>query len=467
MARLIAALLFASSFFLSPCVAAGSKTLGLKFDVRRDHHEPLTNEKRTPSMAGLILNDKDKSGYWVNISVGTPSQQLSVHLDTGSSDLWIPSAVSELCRWNAFVCEAYAGSYDPRQSSSMEDLQQAFEIGYLDHRGVEGTFINETLGIFEMSMDDVQMGLATSGDRAEGVLGIGFDNGEFGLNFNMPVYPNLVSQLVLNGYINSRAYSIWLDDYNATTGNLLFGAVDSTKYIGDLQVLPMVDSINRLDHIRPTLQMTSLTFEDALEIGWQDLAPKDMNIRVLLDTGSTFSQLPKSLVDAMYAAAGVVVGEYGYALAPCNLTTATQSFIFGFGGPDGSKIKVPISEFIFPEFSEGLVFPDGTPACVFGLEVNHNPSNMILGDTFMRSAYVVFDLDNKQIGLAQSNNAADVAAPPHILEITNGTAGIPGASKTATMIPWPPAYVEEWSLYASSKYPSTTYQATTTTMPAA
>ncbi|KAL8853765.1 MAG: hypothetical protein Q9221_001408 [Calogaya cf. arnoldii] len=426
MARLTAASLFASSLLLT-CVAAGSKTLGLKFDVRRHQHEPLTNEKRTPSTAGLLSNDKYKSGYWVNISVGTPPQQLRVILDTGSSDLWIASAVSDLCRWNAFVCEAYGGSYDPRQSSSMEDLQQAFEIGYLDFNGVEGTFINETLEIFGMSMDDVQMGLATSGSKAEGVLGIGFDQGEFGLNLNMPVYPNLVSQLVLNGYINSRAYSIWLDDYNATSGNLLFGAVDSTKYIGDLQVLPMVDAINGLDTPGPTLQMTSLTFEDAPGTGSLDLAPKDMNIRVILDTGSTFSYLPKSLVDAMYAAAGVVVGEYGYPLASCNLTTATQSFIFGFGGPDGSKIKVPISEFIFPNFSEGMVFPDGTPACVFGLEVYKNPGTMILGDTFLRSAYVVFDLDNKQIGLAQSNNAADVAAPPHVLEITNSTAGIPGA----------------------------------------
>lgn len=85
----------------------------------------------------------------------------------------------------------------------------------MDLKGVKGTFINETVRIFGMSMDNVQVGLATSGARASGILGIGFDNGEAGIYLNsMTSYPNLVSQLVLNGYINSRAYSIWLDDYS-------------------------------------------------------------------------------------------------------------------------------------------------------------------------------------------------------------------------------------------------------------
>lgn len=64
-------------------------------------------------------------------------------------------------------------------------------------------------------MDDVQMGLAFDGlnrsdmRQARGILGVGFESSESAVIR----YPNLVSQLVLNGHINSRAYSIWLDDY--------------------------------------------------------------------------------------------------------------------------------------------------------------------------------------------------------------------------------------------------------------
>lgn len=198
--------------------------------------------------------------------------------------------------------------------------------------------------------------------------------------------------------------------------------------------------------------MTSLTFKDAHGTGSHALVPKDMNIRVILDTGTTFCFLPRSVAEAIYAAAGVLVSENPKVppLASCTLATAMESFIFGFGGSDGAKISVPIREFLIPTISEGLVFPDGTPACAFGVGVQDNPGKMILGDTFLRSAYVVFDLDNSLIGLAQSNNAADIAAPPQIQEIPNGTAGMPGASKTATMIPWSTSYLREWSSYGSS-----------------
>lgn len=54
----------------------------------------------------------------------------------------------------------------------MEDLQQVFEIFYFDGKGVEGTFINETLGIFGMSLDDVQMGLDSSENVESGILAL-------------------------------------------------------------------------------------------------------------------------------------------------------------------------------------------------------------------------------------------------------------------------------------------------------
>lgn len=69
-------------------------------------------------------------------------------------------------------------------------------------------------------MDNVQMGLAFDGfekadqRQARGMLGVGFESGESATNR----YPNMVSQLVLNGHINSRVYSIWLDDYSKLHG---------------------------------------------------------------------------------------------------------------------------------------------------------------------------------------------------------------------------------------------------------
>lgn len=189
---------------------------------------------------------------------------------------------------------------------------------------------------------------------------------------------------------------------------------------------------------RVSIQMTSLTFEDVS--GSSDRLPKDTMFRVLLDTGSTLTMLPQPVAEAMYRSAYVIfIG--GLPFVRC--TNVGTNFTFGFGGPDGAKITVPISEFMIPALSgEGFEITDGIPACRFGVGISGSPTDGILGDTFLRSAYAVFDLDNRQIALAQSNDIADVSAPPQIREITNGAGGIPGVSKTATMIPWPSSFLK-------------------------
>lgn len=67
---------------------------------------------------------------------------------------------------------------------------------------------------------------------------------------------------------------------------------------------------------------------------------------------------------------------------------------------------------------------DGSRACLFGLSPSGNGVN-VLGDTFLRSAYVVYDINNNQISMAQSNfdpKGSDV------IEIGSGKDAVPGAT---------------------------------------
>ena len=45
--------------------------------------------------------------------------------------------------------------------------------------------------------------------------------------------------MVKDGMIQSNAYSLWLNDLDANTGNILFGGIDTEKYMGSLQTLPI------------------------------------------------------------------------------------------------------------------------------------------------------------------------------------------------------------------------------------
>jgi hypothetical protein len=77
-----------------------------------------------------------------------------------------------------------------------------------------------------------------------------------------------------------------------------------------------------------------------------------------------------------------------------------------------------------------------TPACLLGITPAGN--DFILGDTFMRSAYIVFDLDNNEISMAQANiGELDVQADT-ILPIGTGPTAVPSATKVKNPVrAWP------------------------------
>lgn len=71
-----------------------------------------------------------------------------------------------------------------------------------------------------------------------------------------------------------------------------------------------------------------------------------------------------------------------------------------------------------------LTFADGTLACHFGI-APAGFSNSVMGDTFIRSAYVVYDLANNELSIAQTNfNATGT----NIVEIGTGTTAVPDAT---------------------------------------
>lgn len=142
--------------------------------------------------------------------------------------------------------------------------------------------------------------------------------------------------------------------------------------------------------------------------------------------------LPVDVVKSMYNRVQAVVDTSSgsiTAYVPCVLASQDRAVDFTFSG---IKISVPFNEIVLPSNGPdglGLHFDDGKPACVFGIAPsNGGPS--VLGDTFLRSAYVVYDLAHNQISLAQTNFNSTT---DNIKEIEEGPAGVPGA----TMVPSP------------------------------
>lgn len=222
--------------------------------------------------------------------------------------------------------------------------------------------------------------------------------------------------MVADGLIASNAYSLWLNDLDASTGSILFGGVDTDQFKGTLATLPVQSEGGEFAEFLITLTGISLG---------STVIAKGQAQAVLLDSGSSLTYLPDSITEAIYEQVSAQYdSQEGAAYVPCSLASNTSTLDFTFSSP---TISVPMNELVIDILSTNgrpLTFSDGTKACLFGI-APAGSSTSVLGDTFIRSAYLVYDLANNEISIAQTNFNA---TSNNVVEITTGTAAVPSAT---------------------------------------
>ncbi|KAJ4264821.1 hypothetical protein NW762_005064 [Fusarium torreyae] len=387
---------------------------------RRQIANPVAHDRKRLNRRDGSVNigiDNEQSLYFLNATLGTPPQEFRLHLDTGSSDLWVNAAGSELCSTHANICSD-SGLYNANKSSTYQYLNGDFNISYADGSGASGDYATETFRMGDVKLEDLQFGIGYDTSDNEGVLGIGYASNEAQVGeLNAKPYDNLPAKLASKGLIASNAFSLYLDDLDSSTGTILFGGVDQQQYTGELVTLP----INQVNGEYAEFYITLNSVSAGSETVGEDLA-----LGVVLDSGSTLTYLPSQLAEAIYELVGADYqdGE-STAYVPCNLADDSGNLTFRFSDP--AEITVPLSEMVL-DFTDvtgrQMSFDDGQQACTFGIAPSQGDIS-ILGDTFLRSAYVVFDLENNEISMAQSNFDASGS---HILEIGSGKNAVPSAT---------------------------------------
>ncbi|KAL2263884.1 hypothetical protein VTK26DRAFT_4561 [Humicola hyalothermophila] len=398
----------------------GPKVVGLETERRAPRH-PIHRDKlrkRDPVEVGL---DNQETLYFINATIGTPPRSVRLHLDTGSSDLWVNTPDSRLCQSRGQPC-TYAGTYSANSSSTYEYIGSYFNISYVDGSGASGDYVSDTVTVGGHTFDRLQFGVGYSSSNSQGILGIGYPLNEVQVGrAGLEPYNNLPAQLVADGAIRSNAYSLWLNDLDANTGNILFGGVDAEKHTGTLQTLPVESEAGIFAEFMITLTR--------LQLGDKTIGGSDLALAVLLDTGSSLTYLPDALVQELYADLGAVFdADANAAYVPCSAASSGTKLTFTFTSP---SIAVDMDELVLDlvTTSSGRgsrpTFDDGSPACLFGIAPAGRGTN-VLGDTFLRSAYVVYDLDNNEISVAQTRFNTTAS---RVLEIGGGEDAVPGATR--------------------------------------
>jgi len=163
------------------------------------------------------------------------------------------------------------------------------------------------------------------------------------------------------------------------------------------------------------------------KIDLKDLSNQSLPAYVLLDSGSEASNFPPGMFDAFQQFLGAEAAADGNFYVPCSQANATASFEFGFGGPAGAKIVVPVGAFVKP-YDPAKPGTCGTsPCCAISVSPSSDTtgSSFTLGDDFLHSAYLVYNIDAEVIAFAQANLSPSTKR--NVREIRPGLHGIPGA----------------------------------------
>jgi hypothetical protein len=163
-----------------------------------------------------------------------------------------------------------------------------------------------------------------------------------------------------------------------------------------------------IEDIRTSFKVYLTSLQAVSASGKDTLTSRGFPIPVVLDSGTTLSYLPTDIAQQTWREVGALWSdELGNAVIPCKMRTSKGYFSFGFAGPSGPRIKVGMDELVLdltsgpaPLFTSGKY--SGEEACRFGIQ-NFTSAPYLLGDTFLRSAYVVYDLVNNQIGIAATD----------------------------------------------------------------
>ncbi|CAK1366766.1 unnamed protein product [Cercospora beticola] len=351
----------------------GQKYMGIRPQSRLDEMFKETSvhaEKGHPVAVDNFLNAQ----YFSQIAVGTPPQEFKVVLDTGSSNLWVPS---QEC--GSIACYLHS-KYDHSESSTYKKNGSSFAIRY-GSGSLEGYVSQDTVQIGDLKIKDQlfaeatsEPGLAFAFGRFDGILGLGYDT--ISVNGIPPPLYNMIDQ----GLLDEKVFAFYLSSTDkGDESEAIFGGVNKDHYTGDLTKIPL----RRKAYWEVDL--------DAIAFGDQ-LAEID-STGAILDTGTSLIALPSTLAELLNKEIGAKKSYNGQYTVDCSKRDSLPDLTFTLTGHN----------FTIDAFDYILEVQGSCISAFMGFDIPEPAGPLaILGDAFLRKWYSVYDLENNAVGLAKA-----------------------------------------------------------------
>lgn len=400
--------------------------------------------------------------YLVQAQVGTPPQNFSLLISPTSTDTWVVDATTSRCdyQYSSYywdedeveiaraldVQKCVWGSFNKSQSSTYRTANPRHTdfATYTFSGYAQGSNFTDKLVVGDLTVDNYPIGLVDQTNLWMGVLGLGYNYstiyGESSLyGVNLPgYYPTILDRMVSSGQISTPAYSIWLDDEDGTSGGLLLGAVDKSRYEGDLLRLDANNPRALTGKFSVTVHSINATgLGTGGDGSQQPLISNALPLDVTIGMGELISFLPNDLVSNIASLTGATHDTTaGIYTIPCAAGTFDNATLFAFtlGGEGGPLLQAATADLIIhpgvftgqvssldstnsgsSSSSISLDLPEGT--CVFGIQTWNDASTLNgvsygsssasssnpyynLGNSLLRRTYFVFDLARQEIAFA-------------------------------------------------------------------
>jgi phytepsin len=179
----------------------------------------------------VALNNYMDAQYYGEIGIGSPPQPFTVIFDTGSSNLWVPSAKCYL----SLACYFHR-RYKSSKSSTYKEDGTSFAIQY-GTGSMEGFLSQDDVTLGDLTVKGQVFAEATKepgitfvAAKFDGILGLGFK--EISVDRVPPVWYNMLDQKL----VNEPVFSFWLnrnESDETSGGELVFGGVDPKHFKGE------------------------------------------------------------------------------------------------------------------------------------------------------------------------------------------------------------------------------------------
>lgn len=336
-----------------------------------DQDEPQYDSE---SSGSVPLTNYANAQYFAEIGLGTPPQTFKVVLDTGSSNLWVPSK-----ECTSIACYLHS-KYDSSASSSYVANGTEFAIAY-GSGSVEGFLSNDELELAGLTINNQgfgettsEPGLAFAFGKFDGILGLGYDS--IAVENTVPPIYNAINQGLLDE--PRFAFHLGIDGEETDGGTATFGGIDDSLFEGKITYLP----VRRKAYWEVKF--------DSLSLG-DDTAKLD--IGAVIDTGTSLITLPSDLAQIFNAQIGAEQSWSGQYSIDCEKRDVLPDLTFTF---DGYNFTISPYDYIL----------DLGGSCISTITPMDIPEPVgplaIVGDAFLRQYYSVYDLGHDAVGLAKA-----------------------------------------------------------------